>query len=98
MLFALDDAMEEKEWGSIHTEVGTAVCTLTTVLSSMHDDITWLAKYDTSVLPSFISPFRAPNPYPLYSPLWLTAGSNHCSFVTRTFGAASPKRHGCVRG
>jgi hypothetical protein len=99
MLFTLDDTMEEKEWGSIHTEVGTTVCTQTTALSSLRDDITWLAKYNTSVLPTFIFPFRAPNPYPLYSPLWLAARSNPCSFVARrTFGAASPTRHGYVRG
>jgi hypothetical protein len=40
MLFALDDAVEEKEWGSIHMEVGTAVHALTTALSSLHDVIT----------------------------------------------------------
>ena len=37
MLFALDDAAEEREWGSIHMEVGTAVCALTTTLSSLQD-------------------------------------------------------------
>ena len=39
MLFALDDAMEEREWGSIHTEVGTMVRALTTALSSLCDVI-----------------------------------------------------------
>ena len=34
---ALDDVAEEREWGSVHTEVGTAVHALTTVLSSMRD-------------------------------------------------------------
>ena len=34
---ALDDAIEKREWGSIHTEVGDAVRALTTMLSSMHD-------------------------------------------------------------
>ena len=34
---ALDEAVEEREWGSIHTEVGDAVRALTTMLSSMHD-------------------------------------------------------------
>jgi len=34
---ALDEAAEEREWGSIHTEVGDAVHALTTMLSSMHD-------------------------------------------------------------
>ena len=39
MLCALDDALEEREWGSIHTEVGTMVRALITALSSLHDDI-----------------------------------------------------------
>ena len=34
---ALDEAAEEREWGSIHMEVGDAVHALTTMLSSMHD-------------------------------------------------------------
>ena len=34
---ALDEVVEEREWGSIHTEVGDAVRALTTMLSSMHD-------------------------------------------------------------
>ena len=34
---ALDDAAEEREWGSVHTEVGDVVRTLTTLLSSMCD-------------------------------------------------------------
>ena len=34
---ALDEAEEEREWGSVHTEVGDAVHTLTTMLSLMHD-------------------------------------------------------------
>ena len=34
---ALDEAVEEREWGSVHTEVGDAVHTLTTMLSLMHD-------------------------------------------------------------
>ena len=33
----LDEATEEREWGSVHTEVGDAVCALTTLLSSMRD-------------------------------------------------------------
>ena len=37
MLFALDDAAEETEWGSVHTEVGTTVHALTNVLSSLRD-------------------------------------------------------------
>jgi len=36
-LFALDDAVEEWECGSIHMEVGTAVRALTTALGSLHD-------------------------------------------------------------
>jgi hypothetical protein len=40
MLFTVDDAAEEKEWGSVHTEVGTTVHALTTALSSLHDVIT----------------------------------------------------------
>ena len=40
MLFALDDVAEEKEWGSIHTLVGTTVRALTTALSSLRDIIT----------------------------------------------------------
>ena len=34
---ALDEAAEEREWGSVHTEVGGAVRALTTMLSSMRD-------------------------------------------------------------
>ena len=34
---ALDEAAEVREWGSVHTEVGDAVCALTTLLSSMRD-------------------------------------------------------------
>jgi len=34
---ALDEAVEEREWGSVHTEVGDAVHTMTTMLSLMHD-------------------------------------------------------------
>ena len=34
---ALDEAAEEREWGSIHTEDGDVVRTLTTMLSSIHD-------------------------------------------------------------
>ena len=33
----LDEAAEEREWGSVHMEVGDAVRALTTMLSSMHD-------------------------------------------------------------
>ena len=33
----LDYAVEEREWGSVHMEVGDAVQALTTMLSSMHD-------------------------------------------------------------
>ena len=33
----LDEAAEEREWGSIHMEVGDAVHALTTMLSSMHN-------------------------------------------------------------
>ena len=40
MLFILDDAAEEREWGSVHTEVGTVVRALTTALSSFRDVIT----------------------------------------------------------
>ena len=36
---ALDDAAEERGWWSIHTEVGTTVRALTTVLSSLRDII-----------------------------------------------------------
>ena len=34
---ALNEAAEEREWGSIHMEVGDAVHALTTMLSSMRD-------------------------------------------------------------
>ena len=37
MLFALDDVVDEREWWSVHTEVGTTVRTLTTTLSSLCD-------------------------------------------------------------
>ena len=37
MLFALDDTAEEREWGSVHIEVGNVVHALTTVLSSLCD-------------------------------------------------------------
>ena len=36
---ALDDVVEEREWGSIHMEVGDTVHVLTTMLSSMRDII-----------------------------------------------------------
>ena len=39
MLFTLDDAAEKREWGSVHAEVGTVVCALTTVLSLRQDVI-----------------------------------------------------------
>ena len=39
MLFALDDATEEREWESVHTEVGSVVHALTTALSSLRDVI-----------------------------------------------------------
>lgn len=38
MIFALDEAVEE--WGSVHTEVGTSVCALATMLSSLCDIVT----------------------------------------------------------
>ena len=34
---ALNKAAEEREWGSVHMEVGDTVCALTTMLSSMRD-------------------------------------------------------------
>ena len=34
---AHDEAAEEREWGSVHIEVGLAVRALTTMLSSMRD-------------------------------------------------------------
>ena len=34
---ALDDAAEEREWRSVHTEVGDAIHALTTMLGSMGD-------------------------------------------------------------
>ena len=34
---ALDEAVEEREWGSVHMEVGDTVCALTTMLSLMRD-------------------------------------------------------------
>ena len=36
----LDEATEEREWGSVHMEVGDAVHALTTVLGSMRDIVT----------------------------------------------------------
>ena len=36
-LFALDDVAKEREWESVHMEVGTAVHALTTTLSLLHD-------------------------------------------------------------
>ena len=38
-LFALDVATEEREWGNVHTGVGTAIRALTTTLSSLRDVI-----------------------------------------------------------
>jgi hypothetical protein len=38
-LLALNDAIEEKEWGSVHMEVETTVRALTNALSSLHDVI-----------------------------------------------------------
>jgi len=37
---ALNDTAEEREWRSVHTEVGDAICALTTMLSSMRDIVT----------------------------------------------------------
>ena len=37
MLFALDDAIEEREWGRVHSGVRIAVNALTTVLNSLQD-------------------------------------------------------------
>ena len=37
---ALEDAVEEREWGSVHMEVGDAVRALTTMLCLMHDIVT----------------------------------------------------------
>ena len=37
---ALDEAAEERKWGSVHTEVRDAVHALTTMLSSMRDIVT----------------------------------------------------------
>ena len=34
---ALNEAAEEREWGSVHMEVGDTVCALNTKLSSMRD-------------------------------------------------------------
>ena len=39
MLFALDNATEETEYGSVHIEVGTMVRALTTMLSLLCDVI-----------------------------------------------------------
>lgn len=39
-LFTLDDAVEETEWGSVNTGVGTMVHALTTMLSSLRDIFT----------------------------------------------------------
>lgn len=36
-LLTLDDAAEEREWGTIHMEVGTTVSALTTTLGLMRD-------------------------------------------------------------
>ena len=35
----LDETTEEREWESVHMEVGDTVCALTTMLSSMRDII-----------------------------------------------------------
>jgi hypothetical protein len=39
-LFVVDDVTEEKEWGSVHIEVGIAVRALTTMLSSLRGVVT----------------------------------------------------------
>ena len=36
---ALDEAVEEREWGSVHTKAGDVVHALTTIPSSMRDII-----------------------------------------------------------
>ena len=58
MLFALDDVAEEKEWGSIHTLVGTTVRALTTALSSLRDIVTPVGQvlYDHASDPHFPFP------------------------------------------
>ena len=53
---ALDEAVEEREWGSVHMEVGDTVCALTTMLSLMHDIV---------ALVSQVSYDHASNPYVL---------------------------------
>ena len=39
MLLALNDAIEERKWGSIHTEVGTVVSALSAALGLLRDII-----------------------------------------------------------
>jgi hypothetical protein len=39
-LFALDDAMEKREWGSVHTGVKSVVHALTIALGSLHNVVT----------------------------------------------------------
>jgi hypothetical protein len=40
MLFTLNNAMKETEWGSINMGVGSVVYALTTALRSLHEVIT----------------------------------------------------------
>ena len=55
---ALDDATEEREWGSVHMKAGTVVHALTAVLSSMHDIVTPVGQvlYDHASDPHFPFP------------------------------------------
>jgi hypothetical protein len=40
MLFALDDTVEKREWGSVHTGIKSVVHALTTALGLLHNVIT----------------------------------------------------------
>jgi hypothetical protein len=56
-LFALDDAVEKGEWGSVHMGVESVVHALTITLGSLHDVITPAGQADMSVLLALISFF-----------------------------------------
>ena len=55
---ALDEVAEEREWGSIHMEVGDVVCALTTMLSSMRDIVALVGqvRYDRASDPYVLLP------------------------------------------
>ena len=75
--------------GSVHTEVGDAVCALTTMLSSMRDIVALVGRYDMTVLSTLMFSFHASKSCLLRRSLWP---------ATRRSPSSLLRRHGRVRG